>query len=103
MKQLINNAWAICLALLFLPAVAQAAGETELTPAMVNPGHEEQPDWFKVSFLDLYEDIAEAADENRRLMVSSRTAVPIARNCWKTTSASARSPTRHANISMWSR
>jgi thioredoxin-related protein len=55
--------------LLFLPAVVQAAGETELTPAMVNPGHEEQPDWFKVSFLDLYEDIAEASDENKRLMV----------------------------------
>ena len=69
MRQLINNAWAVCFALLLLPAVAQAAGETELTPAMVNPGHEEQPDWFKVSFLDLYEDIAEAADENKRVMV----------------------------------
>ena len=69
MRQLINNAWAVCFTLLLLPAVAQAAGETELTPAMVNPGHEEQPDWFKVSFLDLYEDIDEAAGEDRRLMV----------------------------------
>ncbi len=46
-----------------------AASETELKPGMVNPGYEEQPDWFKVSFLDLYEDIAEAAEENRRVMI----------------------------------
>ncbi|MBT8128671.1 MAG: thioredoxin fold domain-containing protein [Gammaproteobacteria bacterium] len=69
MRQLIYNARAVYLVFLLLPAIVHAAGETELTPAMVNPGHEEQPDWFKVSFLDLYEDIAEAADENKRLMV----------------------------------
>jgi len=46
-----------------------AASETELKPGMVNPGYEEQPDWFKVSFLDLYEDIEEAAEANRRVMV----------------------------------
>jgi thioredoxin-related protein len=52
-----------------LTGPAYAAGETELSPAMVNPGHEEQPEWFKVSFLDLYEDIAEAADDGKRVMV----------------------------------
>ncbi|MBE9559559.1 MAG: thioredoxin fold domain-containing protein [Proteobacteria bacterium] len=36
---------------------------------MVNPGHEEHPDWFKVSFLDLYEDIEDAADNNKRLLI----------------------------------
>ena len=48
---------------------AYAASDTELKPGMINPGYEEQPDWFKVSFLDLYEDIEEAADENRRVML----------------------------------
>ena len=69
MRQLIYTERADYLVFLFLPAIDQSAGEPELTPALVNPGHEEQPEWFKVSFLDLYEDIAEAADENKRLMV----------------------------------
>lgn len=69
MKQLTLKFLMILFALLALPVQAIAAGETELTPALVNPGHEEQPEWFKVSFLDLYEDIAEAADENRRVMI----------------------------------
>ena len=46
-----------------------AASESELTPALENPGHEAQPDWFKVSFLDLYEDVGEAAGNGKRLMV----------------------------------
>ncbi len=46
-----------------------AKTEGELSAGMVNPGHKEQPEWFKVSFLDLFEDIEEAADNNKRLMV----------------------------------
>lgn len=46
-----------------------AIGETELSPAMVNPGNEEKPEWFKVSFLDLYDDIEEAAENNKRVML----------------------------------
>lgn len=46
-----------------------AKSEGELSPGMVNPGHKEQPDWFKVSFLDLFEDIGEATDSDKRLMV----------------------------------
>jgi thioredoxin-related protein len=69
MKQLVLKVLMIFFALLLLPVQVNAAGETELTPALVNPGHEQQPEWFKVSFLDLYEDIAEAADENKRVMV----------------------------------
>ena len=65
-----SNPVALLLCVLMLTALrVQAAGETELTPGMVNPGHVEQPDWFKVSFLDLFEDIAEAADEDKRVMV----------------------------------
>jgi len=48
---------------------AYAKSEGELAAGMVNPGHREQPDWFKVSFLDLFEDIDEAAANNKRLMV----------------------------------
>jgi thioredoxin-related protein len=43
--------------------------EGELAPGMVNPGHEEHPAWFKVSFLDLFEDIEDAASNDKRLMV----------------------------------
>ena len=46
-----------------------ARSEGELAAGMVNPGHEEHPDWFKVSFLDLYEDIEDAADDNKRLLI----------------------------------
>jgi thioredoxin-related protein len=54
---------------LVLPRWAVAASEGELTPALENPGHEQVPDWFKISFLDLYEDVAEAAENNKRVMV----------------------------------
>ena len=46
-----------------------ARTEGELAAGLVNPGHAEKPSWFKVSFLDLFEDISEAADNNKRLMV----------------------------------
>jgi thioredoxin-related protein len=69
MKQLTLTFVLSFLSLLMLPLSAIAASETELKPGMINPGHEEQPDWFKVSFLDLYEDIAEAADNGKRVMV----------------------------------
>lgn len=49
------------------PAYAKTEGELEA--GMVNPGHTVQPEWFKVSFLDLFEDIEEAADNDKRLMV----------------------------------
>ena len=57
------------LSLVFVPLHAMAAGETELTPGLVNPGYHEKPDWFKVSFLDLYDDVEEAAENNKRVMV----------------------------------
>lgn len=57
------------IAAMLLTSAATAASDTELKPGMVNPGYEEQPDWFKVSFLDLYEDIEEAAEANRRVMI----------------------------------
>lgn len=50
-------------------AVVQAKTEGELGAGMVNPGYEEQPKWFKSSFLDLREDVAEAAEEGRRVIL----------------------------------
>lgn len=48
---------------------AYARSEGELAAGMVNPGYESKPAWFKISFLDLFEDIEEAAENNKRLMV----------------------------------
>ncbi len=59
----------ICMLFFALSHPAGAADETELSPGLVNPGHEEKPAWFKVSFMDVYEDIAVAADNNKRLML----------------------------------
>ena len=50
-----------------LPAYSKSEGE--LSQGMVNPGHQEHPAWFKVSFLDLFEDIEDAANDDKRLMV----------------------------------
>jgi thioredoxin-related protein len=36
---------------------------------MVNPGYQEHPDWFKNSFLDMREDLAEATGQGRRLLL----------------------------------
>ena len=36
---------------------------------MVNPGYQEKPAWFKESFLDLREDIKDATDSNKRVLL----------------------------------
>ena len=48
------------------PALAQDAA---LAQGMDNPGWHEPPSWFKESFLDIREDVAEAAKSGRRLML----------------------------------
>jgi len=58
----------ILLSLLFVQSVL-AKTEGSLAEGMVNPGYEEQPEWFKNSFLDLDEDIAEARKAGKRLMI----------------------------------
>lgn len=68
---IIKNKMAVFLLMLFfmLPPAVNAADETELSPGLVNPGYEQKPAWFKVSFLDIYEDIAEAAAKDKRVML----------------------------------
>lgn len=48
---------------------ALAANETELEAGLINPGYHDKPSWFKVSFLDLYEDIEEANADGKRVML----------------------------------
>ncbi len=55
--------------LLMFSVMAQAKQEGVLEAGMVNPGAHEQPTWFKNSFLDINEDIAEAKANGKRLML----------------------------------
>lgn len=61
--------WLFFLGLFSMALEIQARSEGELEAGFVNPGAEEKPAWFKVSFLDLFEDIDEAAANNKRLMI----------------------------------
>lgn len=56
-------------ALTFIVPTVNAKSEGGLNAGMVNPGHQDKPSWFKISFLDLFDDVEEAADKNKRLMV----------------------------------
>lgn len=40
-----------------------------LTKGLINPGFHEKPSWFKQSFLDLQEDVREAAAEDKRVIL----------------------------------
>ena len=53
---------------LVAPLPAQE-GEAGLSSGMVNPGFHEKPAWFKHSFLDLREDVNEAAEEGKRVIL----------------------------------
>lgn len=49
---------------------AQPSGhEASLDAGMVNPGYHDKPTWFKESFLNIREDVAEAAAAGRRVML----------------------------------
>lgn len=51
-----------------LPVEAEEAAPA-LEPGMVNPGYHEKPEWFKNSFLDLREDVVEAAAAKKRVIL----------------------------------
>lgn len=51
-----------------LPVEAEEAAPA-LGPGMVNPGYHEKPEWFKNSFLDLRDDVAEAAASKKRVIL----------------------------------
>ncbi len=55
--------------LAFSPLALAGLKEGELNEDMTNPGAIDHPSWFKNSFLDIAEDIAEATAENKRLLL----------------------------------
>ncbi len=67
----------LCL-LVSMPSFADSAKEVEtmllkkeknLNPDLTNPGSEEYPSWFKNSFLDLRDDVEEAKEANKRVLL----------------------------------
>ena len=59
----------VLLLLAVLPVAVAGLKEGELNEDLTNPGSIELPAWFKNSFMDIAEDIAEATAENKRLML----------------------------------
>ncbi|MEY6432946.1 thioredoxin fold domain-containing protein [Thioalkalicoccus limnaeus] len=59
---------AITLLLLVMSQAVSAARAQETIPPLT-PGHYEIPGWFKLSFLDLAEDVEEATADGKRLMI----------------------------------
>ncbi len=57
------------LVLVLVATGARSAAEHELGAAMVNPGYHDHPAWFKQSFLDIREDISEAAGKGKRVLL----------------------------------
>ncbi|MDH5391576.1 MAG: thioredoxin fold domain-containing protein [Gammaproteobacteria bacterium] len=57
----------LCFSLINTPVYSKQEGE--LGAGMVNPGFHEKPEWFKNSFLDLNEDISEAKEAGKKLIV----------------------------------
>lgn len=62
---------ALLLALAAVPvwSADDAVQGQDVLEGMVNPGYHEQPAWFKQSFLDIREDVREAAADNKRVML----------------------------------
>ncbi len=60
---------ALSVALAGLAATAAEKPAEALAEGMVNPGYEEPPEWFKTSFLDLREDVAEARAAGKRVLL----------------------------------
>jgi thioredoxin-related protein len=64
----------ILFALLLMAIFPVAGAEPDqqqdvLQAGLVNPGFHAKPDWFKQSFLDIREDISEAAEQDKRVLL----------------------------------
>lgn len=72
-KHMMTKSTLVLTLALLLVVVASGASEPlpndQLQPGMVNPGYHEPPVWFKNSFLDIAEDIQDAAEQGRRLVL----------------------------------
>lgn len=57
-------------ALLLVPGTVLPASQGgQLGQGLVNPGYQDKPAWFKESFLDIREDVAETAEANKRVIL----------------------------------
>lgn len=69
--------WLFCLVTLYLVGIYSSiqAVETQMNSSnslqadMVNPGYHDKPTWFKESFLDLREDVQEATENKKRVVL----------------------------------
>ncbi len=61
--------WSLFLSLVLTAHVSAAGQQGALEEGFVNPGFHEKPPWFKQTFLDLQEDVAEAAEEGKRIIL----------------------------------
>ena len=68
MSSAIKSLMLLLVACFMLPAHA-AAADKGLTAGLENPGYLDKPAWFKESFLDLREDVAEATAAGKRLLL----------------------------------
>ncbi len=61
----------LCAGLLLVGPVGSVhgAGEEAVLSDLSNPGYQSKPSWFKRSFLDIGEDVAEAAADDKRLIL----------------------------------
>jgi thioredoxin-related protein len=59
----------LLIAMIFAGPLLAAEDEAVLETELVNPGFHEKPVWFKQSFLDLREDVDEAATEGKRVIL----------------------------------
>ncbi|MEN6584753.1 MAG: thioredoxin fold domain-containing protein, partial [Sulfuricella sp.] len=69
MLTLLRKSLLLAAVFLGLAQFAHAASEAPLASGLVHPGYEEQPAWFKNSFLDLREDVGEAAKHGKRVLL----------------------------------
>lgn len=58
----------ICLNLM-MGVVSAATDSHKLEEGMVNPGYMEKPEWFKLSFMELPDDVVEASRAGKRLVL----------------------------------
>jgi len=66
-----RKTWWLVGVMLFAAMARAATPEVDahLEAGMINPGYQEHPAWFKQSFLDIREDVAEAAEGRRRVIL----------------------------------
>jgi thioredoxin-related protein len=63
------SCWMMAAILLACCQKGITAEAVEAAPGLASPGYHEQPGWFRESFLDLREDVAEAARAGKRVML----------------------------------